>query len=81
MGLTSKRIKKIMLMLTLSALCTITGCSNRYPRVCIDTGAFKAVQSIDIGNNYKYVDFDVIETDTGKDVIVHFERNNENEPD
>lgn len=64
--------KIIMLALILS---TLTGCQeNRHPSVLIDSGMFKAVSRIDIGNKYEYVNFDVNETDTGKDVIVHFER-------
>lgn len=66
----NKRI--VMLVLILG---TLTGCqANRRPSVFIDTNAFKASHRIDIGNKYEYVNFDVAETDTGKDVIVHFER-------
>ena len=66
----NKRI--VMLVLILG---TLTGChANRHPSVLIDLSTFDAVSRIDIGNKYEYVNFDVIETDTGKDVIVHFER-------
>lgn len=66
----NKRI--VMLVLILG---TLTGCSeNRRPSVMIDQSAFKTFSRIDIGNKYEYVNFDVTETDTGKDVIVHFER-------
>lgn len=66
----NKRI--IMLVLILS---TLTGCqANRRPSVFIDTNAFKAFHRIDIGNKYEYVNFDVTETDTSRDVIVHFKR-------
>ena len=65
-----KRI--VMLVLILG---TLTGChSNRCPSVLIDPSTFGAVYRIDIGNKYEYVNFDVAETDTGKDVLVHFER-------
>lgn len=68
--LMNKRI--IMLVLILS---TLTGCqANRRPSVLVDTSAFRAFHRIDIGNKYKYVNFDVAKTDTGKDVIIHFER-------
>lgn len=70
----NKRIVMLVLILVL-ILGTLTGCNeNRHPSVLIDSGTFKAVSRIDIGNKYEYVNFDVTETDTGKDVIVHFER-------
>ena len=60
-----KRI--VMLVLILG---TLTGChSNRCPSVLIDPSTFGAVYRIDIGNKYEYVNFDVAETDTGKDVF------------
>lgn len=69
----NKRI--VMLVLILG---TLTGCNNnirsRYPSVIIDPSMFESFNRIDIGNKYEYVNFDVTETDTGKDVIVHFER-------
>ena len=69
----SKRM--LMLIFILVILHTLTGCrTNCLPSVHIDTSTFGAVSRIDIGNKYKYVNFDVTETDTGKDVIVHFER-------
>ena len=72
----NKRI--VMLVLILG---TLTGCqANRRPSVLIDPSTFRAVHRIDIGNKYEYVNFDVTETDTGKDVIVHFERRTD-EPD
>lgn len=49
-----------------------TGCSNRYPNVRIDTHAIKSGVEIDIGSRYEYVDFDVVTTDSGKDVVIHF---------
>lgn len=65
---------KRIVMLAL-ILCTLTGChSNRRPSVLINPSTFEAVSRIDIGSKYEYVNFDVTETDTGKDVIVHFER-------
>ena len=65
-----KRI--VMLVLILG---TLTGChSNRRPSVLIDPSTIGFVSRIDIGSKYEYVSFDVTETDTGKDVIVHFER-------
>lgn len=68
----NKRIIMLVLVLILGML---TGCNeNRHPSVIIDSSTFQAVSRIDIGNKYKYVNFDVTETDTGKDVIVHFER-------
>ena len=70
----SKRI--IMLIFILVILNTLTGCNttSRRPSILIDTDAFEACKRIDIGSKYEYVNFDVIETTTGKDVIVHFER-------
>ena len=68
----SKRM--IMLIFILVILNTLTGCSTFRPSVIIDESAFGGDSRIDIGNKYKYVNFDVTETDTGKDVIVHFER-------
>lgn len=50
-----------------------TGCSNRYPNVRIDTHALESYVEIDIGNRYEYVDYDVVMTDSGKDVVVHFD--------
>ena len=72
----NKRIAMLVLILG-----TLTGCTaNRHPSVLIDLGTFNAVSRIDIGSKYEYVNFDVTETDTGKDVIVHFERRTD-EPD
>lgn len=72
----NKRI--VMLVFILG---TLTGCNtNRHPSVLIDQSTFGVVSRIDIGDKYEYINFDVTETDTGKDVIVHFERRTD-EPD
>lgn len=72
-----KRI--VMLVLILG---TLTGCqSNRRPSVIIDPSLFRGVHRIDIGNKYEYVNFDVADTGTGKDVIVHFERRTNEQAD
>ena len=69
-----KRIVMLVVMLVL-ILGTLTGCtSSRHPSVIIDPSTFDAVCRIDIGDKYEYVNFDVTETDTGKDVVVHFKR-------
>jgi hypothetical protein len=78
-----KMIKRIlMLIFILVILNTLTGCGNttsRRPSVLIDTNEFEACKRIDIGSKYEYVNFDVIETTTGKDVIVHFERRSDDQ--
>ena len=67
--------KMLMLIFILVILNTLTGCrASRRPSVLIDPSTFGPVSRIDIGSKYEYVNFDVTETDTGKDVIVHFER-------
>lgn len=72
--------KRIVMLILI--LCTLTGCNaNRHPSVLIDVSTFGAVSRIDIGNKYEYVNFDVTETDTGKDVIVHFERRTDGQTD
>ena len=63
----------IIILLLIFAVMTVTGCSNRYPNVQIDTHAFESVLEIDIGNKYEYVDYDVITTDSGKDIVIHFD--------
>ena len=69
----SKRM--LMLISILVIMNILTGClAGRRPSVLIDKSTFEAVIRIDIGNKYEFVDFDITETDTGKDVIVHFER-------
>ena len=75
----SKRM--FMLIFILVVLNILTGCrASRRPSVLIDKSTFDAVIRIDIGYKYEFVDFDITETDTGKDVIVHFERRTD-EPD
>jgi len=70
--------KMLMFIFILIILNTLTGCRSnpdgRYPSVLIDPSKFGAVRRIDIGGKYEYVNFEVTETDTGKDVIVRFER-------
>ena len=66
--------KMLMLMFILIIPNTLTGCASRRPSVIIEPSTFGAASRIDIGSKYEYVNFDVTETDTGKDVIVHFER-------
>ena len=75
--------KKIITMVLCAAmLISVTGCGlrHRYPKVLIDTHPTYPINEIDIGDKYEYVHFDLAETDTGKDVIVHFERRTD-EPD
>lgn len=67
--------RMFLLIFILVILNILTGCHvSRRPSVLIDKSTFEAVIRIDIGNKYEFVDFDITETDTGKDVIVHFER-------
>ena len=63
-----------ILLVTMFTVMVATGCSNRYPNVQVDTHPIKSAVEIDIGNSYEYVDYDVVQTDSGKDVTVHFER-------
>lgn len=70
----------IILLVTMFTAMVATGCSARYPAVRIDPAPLESVACIDIGSRYEYIDFDVVTTDSGKDVIVHFaleEENNE----
>lgn len=60
-----------MLLLVMLILAGLTGCS-RYPAVRIDPAPLESVACITIGSRYEYIDFDVVTTDSGKDVIVHF---------
>ena len=74
--------KIIMIVLFISMIISVTGCGMKrvYPKVLIDTHPTHPINEIDIGDKYEYVHFDITETDSGKDVIVHFERRTD-EPD
>ena len=74
--------KIIMMVICLAMLISVTGCGHKrvYPKVFIDTAPMYSMHEIDIGDKYEYVNFDITETDSGKDVIVHFERRTD-EPD
>lgn len=74
--------KMFMLIFILVILNTLTGCHvSPRPSVIIEQGTFVEDNRIDIGSKYKYVNFDVTETDVGKDVIVHFERRTDERTD
>lgn len=73
-------MKRIMVsILALIATFTITGCSSKYPAVRIDPSPLESVSCINIGSRYEYIDFDVVTTDAGKDVIIHFALEEEND--
>ena len=54
------------------SLLTLSGCGEQYPTVEVHNGPWKSYITIDIGKQYVYKDFDVEETDGGKDLILHF---------
>lgn len=66
--------KIIMMVLFVAMLISVTGCGSKstYPKVLIDTSVFATMIEIDMGDAYEYIGFDVAKTDTGKDVIIHF---------
>ena len=72
----NKRTLFISIILALIIMVTTTGCINSketYPRILIDPSADKNYRVIDVGYPYVYSDFDVSTTDSGKDIIVHFD--------
>ena len=73
--------KIIIALLALSISCIMSGCTSRYPIISIDTAPFAAIQSIDIGEKYEFIDYDVARTATGKDLIIHFERRTDEQTD
>ena len=64
--------KLIFVTSALILLLTLSGCSERFPTVEINSGLGKSYISIDVGKPYVYKDFDIEATDGGKDLILHF---------
>ena len=69
-------MKKAIIVMILSAI-FLSGCAyNDYPKVTIDTALMSNYIHIDIGKPYVYKGFDAVNTDNGKDLILHFEDGN-----
>ena len=66
-------VKKIIAFsILLLTVCIISGCGVSYPSIRIYTSRFEAFRDIDIGKPYVYEGFDIENTDSGKDLILHF---------
>ena len=64
--------KLIVVAIALILLFTLSGCREHLPTVEVHSGAWTSYITIDIGKPYAYKDFDIEETDEGKDLILHF---------
>ena len=65
--------KYLMLFIAFATIAVmLCGCGNHLPEVRINTGVFKSVITIDVGNGYEYTGFDIETVDGGKDLILHF---------
>lgn len=64
--------KLIFVTSALIVLLTLSGCGEYLPEVEINLGPRKSYITIDIGKPYAYKDFDIENTDGGKDLILHF---------
>lgn len=64
--------KFIFVASVLILLFTLYGCGEHLPTVEVHNGYWKSYITIDVGKPYVYKDFDVENTDGGKDLILHF---------
>ena len=67
--------KFIFVASVLILLFTLSGCGEHLPEVEINLGPRKSYITIDIGKPYAYKDFNIENTDGGKDLILHFVEN------
>ena len=68
--------KLIFVSISLIFLFTLSGCEENLPTVEIHYGGWTSYITIDIGMPYMYKDFDIEKTDEGKDLILHFVKEN-----
>lgn len=64
--------KIIAIFLVLLIVCTVPGCGEHYPNVEVVTSLTDSTREITIGEPYTYIGFDLENTDSGKDLILHF---------
>ena len=64
--------KFIFIAFAMVSLFTLSGCGDHIPTVEVNNGLGRSFRSISIGKPYEYKDFDVKNTDEGKDLILHF---------
>ena len=65
--------KRLILLVAFAAITVmLCGCGTHLPEVRINPGVFKSVITIDVGNGYEYTGFDIETVDGGKDLILHF---------
>ena len=65
----------IMIFILLLLVFTCSGCDEDYPYVRVHNSRVESNRVISIGKPYTYIDFDLEDTDGGKDLILHFEVN------
>lgn len=74
----AKMCKRIILtFLLLLIICMFSGCDEDYPSVVVHNDRAESSREISIGKPYKYIGFDLENTDGGKDLILHFEESEE----
>ena len=72
--------KKIIATIAVLSMALLMGCgSKRYPEVIINPAVFSSYRTISIGDPYEYIGFDIESTDGGKDLILHFETERQND--
>ena len=65
--------KLIFVFMVCFMVFVMSGCgTGSYPNIKIDPSAFGSIRYIDIGEPYEYYDYDLIKTEEGKDVMIHF---------
>lgn len=52
----------------------LSGCYEAYPFVDVHLGVNKDCLQICVGNKFTYEGFETVETDEGKDILLHFHK-------
>ena len=65
-------MKKLFIVLMLLSTLLLSACNESYPSVIINDSIKSDSRRISIGQPYKYDGFNISDTDSGKDLVLHF---------